>query len=128
MIFAILVGVLLVQAFYLNEYLFNYWSKLGFKQLQPSFLIGNSGPLIRLKKLLGVFFQDLYNQHKGDKILGLYMFYRPVLLVIDAKLVQDIMIRDFTSFHDRPMPVDEDGDPLSGELIGRHANSTQNQF
>ena len=122
MIFAILVGVLLVVAFYLNEYLLNYWSKLGFKQHQPSFLIGNSGPLIRLKTSFGEFFQDLYNQHKGTKILGLYMFYRPILLVLDAKLVQDIMIRDFTSFHDRPMPVDEDGDPLSGEFIIRNFN------
>ena len=119
MIFAILVGVLLVLAFFLNEHLFNYWTKLGFQQHKPSFLIGNSGPLLRLKMSMGEYFQYLYNKHKGTKIVGLYMFYRPILLVLDAKLVQDIMIRDFTTFHDRPMPTDEDGDPLSGEFI-RH--------
>jgi cytochrome P450 family 6 len=117
MIFAVLVGVLLVLAYLLNEYMFNYWKKLGFKQLEPSFLIGNSGSLLRLKISMGEFFQDLYNKHKDCKALGIYFFYRPLLVINDAKLVQDIMIRDFTSFHDRPMPVDEENDPLSGKFI-----------
>lgn len=33
------------------------------------------------------------------------------------QIVQDIMIRDFQSFHDRPMPVDEKNDPLSAHLF-----------
>jgi cytochrome P450 family 6 len=117
MIFTILVGVLLVLGYLLNDYLFSYWSKLGFKQLEPTFLVGNAGALMKLKVSMGEYFQDLYNKHKDSKILGIYFMYRPILVVTDAKIVQDIMIRDFTSFHDRPMPVDEQNDPLSAHLF-----------
>lgn len=115
MIFVVLVGICSLLVYLLNQHLFSYWSKRGFKQIEPSFLVGNAGPLIRLKTSMGEYYQDLYNKYKKHKILGVYMSYRPVLVVNDAKLVQDIMIRDFTSFHDRPMPVDEINDPLSGK-------------
>lgn len=89
---------------------------MGFKQVSPSFFFGNAGPMLKLKFSMGEYYQDLYNKYKNTKLLGIYMFYRPNLVVNDAKLVQDIMIRDFTSFHDRPMAVDEENDPLSGKL------------
>lgn len=66
---------------------------------------------------MGEFFYNLYNKHKDCKAVGLYMLYSPILVINDAKLVQDIMIRDFTTFHDRPMAVDEVNDPLSAHLL-----------
>lgn len=117
MILAILVGILIVSAFVLNKYLLSFWSKRGFKQLEPTFLVGNAAPLFTLKVSIGEFLKDLYFKHKHHKVLGFYMTYRPVLLINDAKIVQDIMIRDFSSFHDRPMPVDEVNDPLSAHLF-----------
>lgn len=59
----------------------------------------------------------MYSKHKELKIFGIYLSYRPVLILTDPKLVQDILIRDFQSFHDRPMPVNEEKDPLSGHLF-----------
>lgn len=117
MIFAILIGLLLVLLYLLNNHLFSFWSKRGFKQLDPTFLIGNAGPLITLKASMGEYYQNVYNKYKNYKILGMYLSYRPVLVVTSPKYVQDIMIRDFTSFHDRPMPVDEENDPLSAHLF-----------
>jgi cytochrome P450 family 6 len=116
MVFAIFLVILLFLWYYLNDRLFSFWKLRGFKQLKPTFLIGNAGPIIRLKRSMGEHFRDLYDQHKNLRIFGIYFFYRPTLMVTDPKLVQDIMIRDFTSFNDRPMPVDEEGDPLSGEF------------
>jgi hypothetical protein len=117
MILVLLLGFSVALFYLLNNHLFRYWSKRGFNQLQPTFLFGNAGPIITLKTSMGEFFADLYSKHKNHKILGVYLSYRPVLVLTDAKIVQDIMIRDFTSFHDRPMPVDEANDPLSAHLF-----------
>lgn len=117
MIFAILLGLAIILVYLLNRHWFSYWSKRGFQQLEPTFLVGNSAPLFMLKTSLGEFFQGVYNKYKDHKIIGVYVAYRPVLVVNDSKLVQDIMIRDFTYFHDRPMPVDEVNDPLSAHLF-----------
>ena len=117
MIFAALVVVVIGLAYFLNNYWFSYWSRKGFEQLNPKLLVGDAGPMFTLKESMGEYFAKVYNKFKSHKIVGIYLSYRPALLITDAKLVQDIMIRDFTSFHDRPMPVDEVNDPLSGHLF-----------
>jgi cytochrome P450 family 6 len=117
MIFTILVLTLIGLIYTLNNYLFNFWTKRGFKQIEPKFLVGNAGLLFSLKQTMGTFFKDIYDNNKKHKVIGVYFSYRPILVVNDAKLVQDIMIRDFTAFHDRPMPCDEENDPLSAHLF-----------
>jgi cytochrome P450 family 6 len=117
MILAILVGALIVLVYILNKYLFSFWSKRGFKQVDPTVIVGNAARVFTLKTTVGEFLRDFYFQYKDHKVLGIYMSYRPVLLINDAKIVQDILIRDFSSFHDRPMPVDEVNDPLSAHLF-----------
>jgi cytochrome P450 family 6 len=118
MIFTILIGAVLALVFALNKYYFSYWEKLGFKQLKsPKFLVGHAGPLFTKKASMGVLFSELYHEYKNVRVLGVYMTYLPSLIITDPKLVQDIMIRDFTSFHDRPMPCDEKNDPLTSHLF-----------
>lgn len=119
--FAILIGFLVILIYLLNQRYFSYWSRHGFAQLNPTFIIGNAGELLTAKCSMGKFLKDIYNKHKEHKAFGLYMFYRPVMIINDAKLVQNILIRDFTSFHDRPMSVDETGtrDPMSTHLFNQ---------
>lgn len=95
----------------------SFWARNGFHQLDPTFIIGDVGKVVTLKQSMGVFFQDLYNQNKKFPALGLYFSYRRALLINDPVLVQDIMVRDFSSFHDRSFHVDEKYDPLSGHLF-----------
>lgn len=101
----------------LNNYLFTYWMQHGFQQLQPTFLVGDAAPLITMKSCFGEFMQGLYDKFKDrDAAIGIYMFYRPVLVVNDPKLAQDILIRSFSSFHSRPLPYHEK-DQLSENLM-----------
>jgi cytochrome P450 family 6 len=116
MVFTVLVAILLILGFVFSKKRFKFWMSKGFKQLEPTFFIGNAWPLISQQKSIGVFFHDLYDKHKNLRIFGIYFFYRPTLVITDPKLVQDIMVRDFKTFGDRPAPVDEEGDPLSGKF------------
>lgn len=101
----------------INKYLLSYWSRNGFKQLEPTFFVGDIAKVFMLKKSMGEYFQEVYEQHKQHKAVGLYFSYRPALLVNDPEVIQDMLIRDFASFHDRPFHVDEENDPLSGHLF-----------
>lgn len=115
--FYILFGLAVALGHFLNKYLLSYWSRRGFQQTEPKFLIGDAGPLILLKSSLGETIANFYHKNKQHKVFGIYMFYRPILVINDLMVAQDIMIKDFNNFHDRPMPVDEENDPLSAHLF-----------
>lgn len=100
----------------LKNYFFTYWMQHGFQQLQPTFFIGDVAALITMKSCFGEFFQGLYSKFKDRDAIGIYMFYRPVLIVNNPKLAQDILIRSFSTFHDRPLPCVKK-DPLSENSI-----------
>lgn len=117
MIFVVLIGLVIVLGYFLNQYQLDYWKRRGFKQLQPKFFFGDAEKLMKLKLSMGEYYQGLYNNYKKFRIIGSYTSYAPSLVITDPKLVQDIMIKDFTSFHDRPMPVDEKNDPLTAHLF-----------
>lgn len=120
MIFAVLFGLAILLGYYLNQHRFNYWRRRGFQQLEPKFIFGDAKSIITLKQPVGVFYQDLYNKFKKSRVVGVYVSYVPALLITDPKLVQDIMVRDFSSFTDRVLPTDEEKDPLNGNLFSTY--------
>jgi len=113
----VLLASVIALVYFLSQYYHNYWKRLGFKQLNPQFFFGDAKRLLTFKSSLGEYYADVYEKYKNHKMIGVYLSYSPALVVTDPKIVQDIMIRDFSSFHDRPLPVDEVNDPLSGHLF-----------
>lgn len=61
----------------------------------------------------------IYDMYKSTKepVIGLYLTLRPALLVRDAQLAHDVLVKDFASFHDRGVYVDEKNDPMSASLF-----------
>lgn len=117
MIFWALLAILGVVIYFTNQHFFSYWENRGFPYKEPTFLLGELKGMITMKKSFGEFFTHLYENYKHQRLLGLYFTYRPTLIVNDPLLIQEIMIKDFTSFHDRGFPVDEEIDPLGGHLF-----------
>lgn len=111
-------AILIVIVYLINQHFFSYWSKRGIPFKEPTFLVGELSEIFTLKRSLGDYFVNVYQKYKDQKILGLYFSYRPTLLVNDPLLIQDVMIKEFTSFHDRDFALDEVNDPLSGNLFG----------
>lgn len=111
--------IFLFGAFYLlNIYIFNYWKRRNIPQAEGQKpLVGDASSMFLRIECLGEFFQTFYNKYKHHKFIGAYLSYRPVLIVNDPELIQDIMIKNFTSFHDRPVPINEEADPLTKNLF-----------
>lgn len=114
---AIFISLILVLCYHLNNTLFKFWSKRGFKQLEPRFFFGDAKSLLLRHLNIGEYYQMIYSKYKEHKVLGLYISYNPVLLINDPKIIQDILIKDFNLFHDRPAVYDEEYDPLSAHLF-----------
>lgn len=117
MSFWILVAAFAAIIYLINQHFFNYWSRRGFPYKEPTFLIGELGGFIFDKVTFGEFFQNIYNKFKNHKVVGIYFSYKPTLIIRDPLLIQDVLIKSFTSFHDRGFPANEEIDPLSGHLF-----------
>ncbi|KAG9434849.1 cytochrome P450 6k1 [Apis mellifera carnica] len=74
-------------------------------------------PIINGKLSLAEFFRDIYEHNKHHRLVGIYMLYKPYLIVNDPNLIRDILTKEFTNFHDRGIFYNEEVDPLSGHLF-----------
>ncbi|KAG5684478.1 hypothetical protein PVAND_013710 [Polypedilum vanderplanki] len=117
MAFWLLVALLAVVLYFVNQHYFSYWSKRRIAFKKPIFLLGCVGDLLLLQKSFGDYFAELYSKYKHHKVLGLYFSYRPALIVNDPEVINDILIKDFNNFHDRGIVVDEEIDPLGAHLF-----------
>lgn len=117
MVFWILAALLVVVIYYANRYFFSYWTRHGVPQGDSAILFGNIGGLFLARKSLGEFFADFYKKFKQNQVHGLYFSYRPALIINDPEIIQEVMIKDFTSFHDRGLFIDPKVDPLGAHLF-----------
>lgn len=113
--FLVVVALFCASIYLLNSFLLNYWKRRNFPQMDTSFLLGNLGGMLNVSISEG--FANLYEKTKNHKFIGFYLSYKPSLLINDPVLIQHVMIKDFSAFHDRPMPSDEVNDVLSGHLF-----------
>ena len=115
----IIATLLIVTALYLlDKYLHGYWSRRNVFQLDQSFLFGNWGSLVASGKNQGAYWGILYEKFKEKKFFGINMFYSPILILTDTELIQEVLIKNFSSFHDRPMFIEAAKKfPLVGNLF-----------
>uniref|UniRef100_A0A182IWP3 Uncharacterized protein n=1 Tax=Anopheles atroparvus TaxID=41427 RepID=A0A182IWP3_ANOAO len=98
------------------RYVYSYWDRHGVANLRPEIPYGNLRALAEKKESFGVALQKLYERSSGP-LVGLYLFFRPAILIRDAQLARRIMQNDFQYFHDRGVFCDETGDPMSANLF-----------
>jgi cytochrome P450 family 6 len=109
-----------------DRYLHNYWNRCGITQLKANFLIGSIGDLFKFKKSIAEIFGEFYEKNKLKKIVGIYLFYRPALLINDTKLIQNILISDSKYFMNHGIYMDEKNDPLTGHLFAMKGEKWKN--
>jgi cytochrome P450 family 6 len=101
---------------FLIKYQYSYWERIGIPNIKPQIPTGNLGALVKKQRSFGTAIYDIYKQ-TSEPFLGIYLFFRPAILIRDPDMVKNILTRDFQHFHDRGVFVDTKNDPMSGNLF-----------
>ncbi|XP_055847697.1 uncharacterized protein LOC129913173 [Episyrphus balteatus] len=116
MFLLILLGVISALAFYIHH-VYTFWQRKGFPIASASKIpFGALESVVKRQRSFGMAINDIYNS-STERFLGIYLFFRPAILVRDAELARQMLVQDFASFHDRGVYCDEKNDPYSGNLF-----------
>jgi len=96
---------------------FNYWKKRNVPYAKPTFPFGNFGDMLFLKASIGHLFENIYKELESQKYGGTYTFTKPGFIFRDPDIIKNVLVKDFSSFHDRGFFMDEELEPLSGHLF-----------
>lgn len=96
---------------------FNHWKDRGIPFLKPTVFFGNVKDNFLNKKSLFEVQKDIYTALYPNKIGGYFELKNPSLMVRDPELIEKILIKDFSHFHDRGLPHDTKFEPLSCHLF-----------
>ncbi|CAG9785254.1 unnamed protein product [Diatraea saccharalis] len=112
-IFIILTVIIVFLSYCVLKINKQYWWKLNIVGPNPHFLFGNYKDVI-LRRITSFELQeDLYNSYPKEKVVGLYRFNTPILLLRDLDIIQHVFISNFDSFVNRGM---EFGDKFATNL------------
>jgi cytochrome P450 family 6 len=109
-------GLIIACVYLVIRFFYSHWERRKFPYIKPVIPFGNLRLVVQKKRSFGTAIYDLYTSTK-EPFIGIYLFWRPALLVRDAELAKRILVKDFASFHDRGVYVDEVNDPMSGNLF-----------
>ena len=108
------IGVIAL-GYYLVKKQYSYWTDRGFLSAPSNFPFGSMkdvGTKITTAEGMDIF----YKQYKGKvPAFGTFLFLKPCLMVTDPELLKNILVRDFSSFHDRGMYFNKKDDPTSAK-------------
>ncbi|KAH8242680.1 hypothetical protein KR032_001104, partial [Drosophila birchii] len=115
-------SLLTLAWFYLKNH-YEFWERRGFPVEKGSGIpFGCLDSVWRREKNMGLAIHDIYLKSK-ERFVGIYLLFRPGVLVRDAALARRVLAQDFASFHDRGVYVDEDKDPLSASIFALRGQS-----
>lgn len=114
----LLCAAVLVAMMYISH-CFSYWKRLGLPEIpNKRFLVGHFSLSLAMTRSFGEICADLYAQiPPGNPLAGAYIFFQPAVVIKDPELLRCALVKDFSSFHDRGLYINEDVDPLSGHLF-----------
>lgn len=109
--------VLLCTALYLFiRYVYSYWDRHGVPSVKPDIPFGNLRKVVLKQESFGITLNELHGKSQGP-VVGIYLVFRPAILIRDAHLAHRIMTSDFNYFHDRGVHCEEESDPFSAHLF-----------
>ena len=107
---------------------FNYWEKRNVPYAKPTFPLGNFGDMLFQRASIGHLFEKIYKELDGEKCAGTYALSKPGFIFRDPDIIKNVLVKDFSSFHDRGLFMDEELEPLSGHLFLLPGNRWKKSF
>ncbi|XP_050681144.1 cytochrome P450 6k1-like [Leptidea sinapis] len=93
-----IVVILLLTLYYFIQRQYSFWRTQGVVYERPWFPFGNLGFLMR--KSFPEFFHELSIKYKCDYV-GIFMGWKPTLVIQSPELAQQILVQDYHYFRDR---------------------------
>ncbi|XP_053969601.1 probable cytochrome P450 6d4 [Anastrepha ludens] len=123
--FVLLLFLLLgTTLFWLTKQQYSYWNRRNFPtDPDPQIPCGCLKSVVKHEKSMGVAIYDAYLKAAKLPFIGVYLLFRPAVLIRDPELARQILTQDFNSFHDRGIYVDEKRDTLSCNLFSLRGQS-----
>ncbi|CAH0558335.1 unnamed protein product [Brassicogethes aeneus] len=119
MFFGILVAILsavLVVYVYFKVFLYTYWDNFNVETIEPTFPFGSIFKIFTGHFSLSGCVREFYEKCNG-KFAGIYFVTSPAIFIKDPELVKLILVKDFNSFTDTGLYLDEKKEPTSGHLF-----------
>lgn len=107
------------------KYVYSHWERHSFPYIRPTIPAGNLGPVARQKLSFGLTIYELYKQ-STEPFIGIYLLFRPAILIRDASLMKRILTTDFNHFHDRGIYCNPENDPFSENLFAMTGSRWRN--
>ncbi|XP_055545110.1 probable cytochrome P450 6a14 [Wyeomyia smithii] len=99
---------------------YSYWADQNVPHIPGSPPMGSfngMGTKYHMNEIIDRVYQRFKVTGKSTAAAGMYIGFSPLLVIYDLDLVKQILVRDFTYFHDRGMYYNEKDDPLSAHLF-----------
>lgn len=112
-----LISAIFAAIYFYYKQSFTYWQNRGVPHLTPSMPFGNlnkpwSIPLVdQVTKQYKIF------KKRGERQAGFYLMTEPIYIPIDPEFVKNVMIKDFHHFTDRGLYVNDEAQPVIGNLF-----------
>ncbi|XP_069675038.1 probable cytochrome P450 6a13 isoform X1 [Periplaneta americana] len=110
-------GLICVLLYFYIQNSLKYWQKRGVPLIESQSPLEIIFNIISGKKSLSEVYEDVYNRLEGHRFGGVYLMLTPILVLRDPEIIKCIMSKDFESFHERGMYVDEKKDPLAANVF-----------
>lgn len=118
-----IVGGIAVTLVYVRFRIFTHWQRGRFPHLAPRLPWGNLASVMLRRSSFGLNIYELYNQAAAtaevasQHLVGVYLLWRPALLLRDPQLIRRVLGSDFAHFHDRGVYSRPLADPISDNLF-----------
>lgn len=112
-----LVAIILATIYIYIKSSYSYWTKLGIPISNPIVPFGDFFEQVIKNSSFQKEITKVYKTFEGYRYVGLYGMGKRILLVRDIDLIRDILVKDFSHFHDRGFNVSEKGNPLDQHLF-----------
>lgn len=112
-----IVSLLVIYSFLKRS--LSYWKRHGVPYIEPEFPWGNSKGLFKQELSFGEQVAKFYNEFKSRGLVGggVYFAMSQVYIPVDLELTKNILQKDFNHFVNHGVYVNEEVDPLSGNLF-----------
>lgn len=116
MIIITILLVLIISVYIFLKYVFSYWKRKEFPNIEPQIPVGNMWNTIKGKEHFGITIWNIYKS-SNDPFTGLFLFTSPALLIRDPNIVRKILVTDFAFFHSNGVYCNPEHDPMSENLF-----------